>query len=317
MSEGLAQRASSLEPWRYNHRTERISIRGNSEVAELFDSVGRPVFRGVLRALMDGHSVGELRAIDIGCLEGQHADVLCETGFKQVVAVDLSEKHLERARFLLSEVHGYSNASVLKGNATDLHFAATLGKFNLVFVHGLLYHLKDPLLLFDALEALRPSDGPFWVLLGTQFKGSYWATTAPQALAELQVKPLPKSEQSDSLLFSPSDESVFERLSLRLNPAAIYAALRAYGYGHVLAYDDPYGTEYSLSVNLIASPTEDVDLLAKLRAIEVAGVTFYEWNGRSVNSLDFSKNWKARLFRFLMHLMEGRFLHRLRAKRSS
>ena len=52
-----------------------------------------------------------MRAIDLGCLEGHYAALFCSFGFKEVVAVDLSEEHVKRASFLLSDFYKSQIAS--------------------------------------------------------------------------------------------------------------------------------------------------------------------------------------------------------------
>ena len=52
-----------------------------------------------------------LRILDMGCAEGFYSDILCSFGFQEVVSVELSEKHVERAKFLLKE---FFNISYLK-----------------------------------------------------------------------------------------------------------------------------------------------------------------------------------------------------------
>ena len=46
-----------------------------------------------------------------------------------------------------------------------------IGKFNLIVAKGIFYHLKNPLLLFDLFELLKPQENePFYILLDTQYK---------------------------------------------------------------------------------------------------------------------------------------------------
>jgi SAM-dependent methyltransferase len=292
----LQARADALRPWRYNHQYDGVMMTGDQRAAMAFDRYARDLMKHLISQLFKERAMSSLRAIDLGCLEGHYSDLLCEAGFKEVVSIDLSEGHVERARFLLQDLKHYPNSRVLQGNVSDESFMKSLGVFNLVLFHGLLYHLKDPLRIFDVLENLVPTSGPFYLLLSTQYRCTFGTLVSPTPMAELQVKPLPQI-QKDSQVFlaSSNDGSVFERCSFILNPAAVYKALQLYGYQELIAYDDPSGHSYSYHSNLIAAKTPDPGLLERLSEnVRIPGVRFYPWDGRSVNSFHFDKNWRAR-----------------------
>ncbi len=295
--EQLDQQIESLRPWRYTHRHGDIVIKGDSKAAGAFDAYGRDLMLRIPQALLQGQRFADLRAIDLGCLEGHYSDVLCSLGFKEVVSIDLSEGHVRRAEFLLKQLKGHANATVLQGNVSDERLMGSLGKFNLVLFHGLLYHLKDPLKAFDILDGLMPKDGPFFLLLSTQYRCSFGALVSPGPSGEMQVKPL-KSSGAPGALYSPVDGSVFERCSFILNPAAVYAALKLYGYQTIVAYDDPGGTKESFHSNIVAAKKLIPGLAQGLNAsIAIPGVRFYDWDGRSVSGYHFDRRWRARVAR--------------------
>ena len=302
----MKKRIEELRPWRYNHSHQGVVIRSDAPVsARVHDQYGRDVMSHILNVLLKDKRPEDLRAIDIGCLEGHYSDILCSSNFKEVVSIDLSEGHIKRANFLLKDLKNYSNSTILHGNVGNEELMSSLGKFNVVLFHGLLYHLKDPLKMFDIIEHLIPEDGDFYLLLSTQYKGSYSAVVSSYPIAELQVKPLKpySGDLPNGLLHSPSDGSVFERCSFRLNPAAVYQVLKLYNYDGTIAYDTPGGYSHSFNSNLIVNKNKLPRLVEELnRDLNISGVRFYEWDGKSVNSYDFGRRIKARMVRFLIRI---------------
>lgn len=292
----LQAQADALRPWRYNHQHNGVTIIGDPNAASPADQYAKRLMKEITHCLFEGLPIHDMRAVDLGCLEGHYSDILCEAGFKEVVSIDLSEGHVERARFLLQQLKQHSNSRVLHGNVSDEPFMKSLGTFNLVLFHGLLYHLKDPLKLFDVLEALAPPHSPSFLLLSTQYRCTFNTLVSPAPMAEMQIKPLQQvHKDSPTVLTSPSDGSAFERCSFILNPAAVHKTLQLYGYRNLIAYDDPSGHSYSYHSNLIASKTTDSGLLGHLsKKIQIPGVRFYQWDGRSVSSYHFEREWRAK-----------------------
>ncbi len=311
----------ALRPWRYNHSCRGVVIESDvPESAKIFDDYGKQAIIDAVKVLLKDKEPGEIRAIDLGCLEGHHSDILCSMGLKEVVSIDLSENHVARAKLLLQELKGYANSTVLQGNVSDEAFMATLGKFDIVFFHGLLYHLKDPVRIFDIIRRFVPENGDFFMFLSTQYFMSYGALISPNPMAGMQIKPLERysGERSDGILYSPTDQSCFERCSFRLNPAAVYQLLKLHDFNGLIAYDTPGRYSHSFHSNLIATRDKDVGTgktevtgnrisshIEDLnRGSTVPGVRFYEWNGNSVNSYDFRRRLGA-LFGRLIVRMSG------------
>lgn len=96
------------------------------------------------------------RILEVGCLEGAHTVVLSR-GFPytDIVAVDVREASLARARFL-TEVHGCKRVTFqqLDVESADL---APLGRFDVVVCVGVLYHLWEPWKFLKQVAAV--SDG--------------------------------------------------------------------------------------------------------------------------------------------------------------
>jgi SAM-dependent methyltransferase len=97
--------------------------------------------------------LGALRVLDLGCEEGHFAVEFARHG-ADVVAVDVREEHLRRARFL-AEAIGVERFETVRADVRELD-PAVLGEFDLVLCLGLHYHLDTPDLfeLFERLEAL-------------------------------------------------------------------------------------------------------------------------------------------------------------------
>ncbi len=301
--EAAEKRIEVLKPWRYNHEYNGIKIAGTPGAMQVHDLYGKAIMQHLVSKIVGDRDPKDFRAIDLGCLEGHYTDVLCEAGLGEVVGIDLSEGHVERAKFLLQELKGHQNATVLLGNVADEELMKSLGKFNIVLFHGLLYHLKDPLKMFDIIQQMIPDDGEFYLLLSTQFKGQYGAVILPQPIAELQIKKSTVGlDGEEGYLFHERVGSVYERCSFRLNPQAVYQVLKLYGYQGMIAYDTPGGYGYSYNVSMVATRNRQPDLLKRLRdGMDIDGVNFYEWDGQSVDSYDFNKP-IPRLSRLLMRV---------------
>jgi SAM-dependent methyltransferase len=98
-----------------------------------------------------GGELAGLRVLDLGCEEGHFAVEFARQG-AEVVAVDVREEHLQRARFLAEASGVASRLQTLRADARELG-SADLGEFDLVLSLGLHYHLDAPG-LFDFFEQL-------------------------------------------------------------------------------------------------------------------------------------------------------------------
>lgn len=318
MQRQLEGRAQELMPWRYSHTNGKTLILGDPSISQIearYDS--RKELRAIFTSVLNGRDPSDLRVLDVGCLEGHYTAEIAQMGFKEVVGIDMSSSHLERARFLLGEFHGLTNYRLVQCAATDIAQIATLGPFDIVLCYGLLYHLKDPLIMFDVFEAVAPSGQPFALLLNTQFKGDFRALISPLPSAELQVKIGYKKAKKvdDRFIYSPMDQSVFERLSLRLNPSAIYQTLLQYEYESLVALDTPRGAKYGYSMNLICQKdssrcVRDLGDWLNLSPLAEADVAAVSWTGRSVDGFHFDKGalwWAWRRTSMLLHKLIYKF----------
>jgi SAM-dependent methyltransferase len=212
-------------------------------------------------------------------LEGHYSDILCSYRFKEVVSIDLSEPHIARAKYLLHEVRKYNNSTVLLGNVLDQKFMSTLGKFDLVFFHGLLYHLTSPVMIFENIENLINNNDQFYLLLSHQFHMNYGNMLQPLPVAEIKSRHL-----------KPDDKlgSKFERVSMRLNVAGLHLILESYGYEGMIAYDAPVNKKRKhrrRDIQIVISKVKNKSFLEKLNSENpFPKFKFYLWKGESITN---------------------------------
>jgi ubiquinone/menaquinone biosynthesis C-methylase UbiE len=92
----------------------------------------------------------ELRCLDIACHEGFFALMLAKKGCREVVGVDARPEHVESAN-LMRDLYGLKNVTFQQGDLFELN-TAELGKFDIVLLFGVLYHVPD---IMGALRIAR------------------------------------------------------------------------------------------------------------------------------------------------------------------
>jgi len=98
-------------------------------------------FRQWLRELPDRRRA--LRILECGCLEGGHTALLAKAFPEaEIVATDLCEENLRKARFLVS-LYGLHNVRWLQDDFSSPH-TVFCQEYDAIFCVGLLYHLRDP-----------------------------------------------------------------------------------------------------------------------------------------------------------------------------
>lgn len=318
IKEDYEKKIDELRPWRYNHSHKDIVIKADNPLSSrIHDQYGKSLLRHILEKIVKDKKPEKIRVLDMGCLEGHYSDIFCSYGFKEVVSIDLSKKHIVRANFLLRELKKYQNSTIIEGNVLNESLMLSLGKFDIIFFHGLLYHLKNPVGIFDIIEHLLPENGKGFLLLSHQFHMNYSNMVSPLPLAEMQVRPF--KTDNNGLVFSPKDESVFERISTRLNAKALYELLKAYKYKGIVAYDTPIGLELkneNFAVNLILTKNIIPDLIKELNH-DISNTKFYDWRGKSTDSYCFNKEPKAifmiialKVLRYFAALFSWRYFKR-------
>jgi hypothetical protein len=101
----------------------------------------RELIEPIARAALKGGG----RAIDIACHEGWFAHRLLDWGANEVVAVDIRNVNVRRAT-LLRDHYGISprRLRIEQGDVYDLS-PDDLGRFDVVLMLGLIYHLENPI----------------------------------------------------------------------------------------------------------------------------------------------------------------------------
>ena len=230
-------------------------------------------------------------------------------GFEEVVAIDLSESHVERVRFLASEFHGFNNVKAVHGNVLDRNLIRSLGDFDIVFNSGLLYHLRDPILIIQIMaDSLRNRGG--YLVLFTQFKGEFMKMIADEPLAELQIKPNePGVDETYDLrsidtVTHIKTEAAHEPIAVRINPAALYEVLKYFGFRKLIYADTPYGTR-SFRVNVIAGPDAGQEMVQRLNEpSDIPNLRFAEWQKGEINSFRFEDYARVKLLKWAERLLQ-------------
>lgn len=305
--ENIYKKIEQLRPWRYNHSHKGIMISADNEKsAKAYDEYDKKFFIYILENILEYlPNPSNLRVLDLGCLEGHNSDILCSRGFKEVVSIDLSERHIKRATFLLKELKGYQNLTIIHGNVLDQKLMLSLGKFDIILFYGLLYHMHSPVLIFEIIEELIHKKEKFFLLLNHQYHMNYNIMINPYSLAEVQIRPFQPDKKR--LVFSPKDESVFNIASIRLNAKALWDLLKAYGYEEIISYDTPGGKLFkrkNYNSNFILCKDRISDFLLKLNDnIPIPDCRFYSWRGNSADTYSFNKQPKVILVRFFYKIL--------------
>lgn len=297
----LMRKIEQLGPWRYDHEHGDIKIKGDPVAAPIHGDhgYGKATMAHILKVVIKWKKPSEMRVLDLGCLEGHYADQLCEAGFAEVVAIDLSAEQVERARFLLLDLKGHVNVSVLQGSVEDENFMSSLGRFDLILFHGLLYHLKDPIGIFETLSKLATPNNI--LLLSTQFKFPFAEIVSPSPIANIKFRNLP--QDGDKLVRYDGIRSTYASTASRLNPVALYRLLNMFGLPHVVAYDTPLGCTYGFQVNLVACTDASVDLAHMMNTnIKIPGLRFFPWAGDRLDGLSLVSGWRGQISRFALRL---------------
>ncbi|MDQ3587045.1 MAG: class I SAM-dependent methyltransferase [Actinomycetota bacterium] len=192
-------------------------------------------------------------ALDLACCEGWFSHRLLEWGARRVVGVDVRELNIRRAE-LVREHFGIDRErlSFVRADVFELD-PEDLGRFDVVLVLGLIYHLEDPTGALRRARALTRSLCAIESQLTRQSRPIIHGTGSPDAFSE--------AEASFAAVVEPDAvsnplASVTGILSLIPNRAALDTLTRAAGFGEV---------EF-----LQPSPDHDVQYLRGDRAVVVA-----------------------------------------------
>jgi len=146
---------------------------------------------------------------------------LCADGFSgQIIASDIAEKAVERARHRIQEA-GYRN---VRHVIADLNVASLEGEFDFIICEGVLHHIVQ---IERCLDMIRSHLKPTGLIFAVEFEGPFrfqlpevqvrWINAALQVLPKC-LRPLPRDLETEfpatesenrSILYSaPSAESI-------------------------------------------------------------------------------------------------------------
>ena len=179
---------------------------------------------------------GELRILDLGCGEGVYA---IEAGLRgaEVVAVDARSQRMDEGR-ACAERHGLAKVSFLQQDVRRLT-RERVGRFDVVYCLGLLYHLDETellpvlenvydlcrhLLLIDTLISLAAPDAFEW--RGAQYRG--------ERCREHEDADPPEVRRGRLL------RSIDSTFAFRLSRESLFAALHRVGFTSVYECQVPF-----------------------------------------------------------------------------
>ena len=90
--------------------------------------------------------------LDIACHEGYFGSLLAQRGCRRVLGVDVRTENVARAE-LMRDALQLRNLEFRQADVTGLD-PTTLGKFDIVLMLGLLYHLEDPIGVLHRVRAM-------------------------------------------------------------------------------------------------------------------------------------------------------------------
>jgi len=89
-----------------------------------------------------GGNYAKLKALDLACHQGYFSLKTAQLGFASVLGIDARHSHVDDSR-LMAEIYGLEQVQFQQADIFDLD-AQRQGKFDLVLMLGLLYHLENP-----------------------------------------------------------------------------------------------------------------------------------------------------------------------------
>ena len=117
--------------------------------------------------------------IDVACHEGYFGALLAGRGCRRVLGVDARPENLARAARMAAAL-GLSNMEFRQGDVSEMD-PTSFGKFDVVLMFGLLYHLEDPVTALHLLRGLCRKVAVLETQLAPGLGGSIeWGTARAQ-----------------------------------------------------------------------------------------------------------------------------------------
>ena len=148
----LIEQARSRE-WFYHYELPDGSVLPSyhgAEIQAIHDTRWR-----MIEACLAGHlgaDRGDLTALDLASHQGWFAAQMVRSGFASVLGIDARASHVEDAS-LIAGIYGLDQLEFRQGDIHELD-ADRLGRFDVVLMLGLLYHLENPVGALRVCRAL-------------------------------------------------------------------------------------------------------------------------------------------------------------------
>lgn len=149
------------------------------------------IFSNLLKRMS---SLKNQKVLDIGCNEGYYSFAASDLGAAFVKGVDLREINISRAN-QIKKYYGYENCEFDIGNISDLAFS-DIGKFDVVFCFGVIYHLENPMLAIRNLRAVTGS----WLIMDSAL-----ISFTPKPIVRIDIEPTENKRAGETgVAFYPS-----------------------------------------------------------------------------------------------------------------
>jgi SAM-dependent methyltransferase len=183
-----------------------------------------------------------LRCLDLACHEGFFAVELARRGCCEVLGIDARQEHVDHAGWIASAL-GLDALRFRRGDLGHLDFHA-LGKFDVVLLFGILYHVPD---VIGALRAARELTAGVCVI-ETQVAPELGGTIEWGSVDfEMPVRGCLAIVDESAELSRGNREASVSEVSLVPSLGGLLWLLRAGGFGDVRVLEPPPGAYEQLA----------------------------------------------------------------------
>ncbi|MFI4910820.1 MAG: DUF1698 domain-containing protein [Sedimentisphaeraceae bacterium JB056] len=149
-----------------------------------------------------GGSLENKNILDCACNCGFWSLQALANGAKSVTSFDASEKNIEQADFL-KEITNTQNVTYQKLDVADIS-KNKLGKFDITFFLGILYHLNNPVEILSKLKEVTKDT----LIVDTN------VCIDSKNVLELRIDDVHKQNHSNNICYYPSPSAVFKMLEI-------------------------------------------------------------------------------------------------------
>lgn len=150
--EELKKKLDSFGKWMYRFDfTERVTTPLISEEFLKVHETRKKMIFSWLDRVYEGRW-NEVDCLDIACNEGFYSIEIARRGAKRVLGFDARQVNIEKANFI-KNYFGYNNVEFFKADIETLG-TKKHGKFEIVLLLGLLYHVENPMLVLRKAREL-------------------------------------------------------------------------------------------------------------------------------------------------------------------